>query len=60
MFGETPTVNQLLPDLSVLSIKTRVVASVPVLSIRNIREIKFFGIFSKSTLPRTQKANVNP
>ena len=33
MFGETPTVNQLIPDLSVLSIKTLVVASVPVFKI---------------------------
>ena len=31
MLGETPIVNQLFPDLSVLSIKTRVVASVPYL-----------------------------
>ena len=33
MFGETPTVNQLMPVLSVLSINTRVVASVPVFKI---------------------------
>ena len=33
MFGETPIVNQLLPVLSVLSIKTLVVASVPVFNI---------------------------
>ena len=33
ILGETPTVNQLIPDLSVLSINTLVVASVPVLRI---------------------------
>ena len=33
IFGETPTVNQLTPVLSVLSIDTLVVASVPVFKI---------------------------
>ena len=33
ILGETPTVNQLTPVLSVLSIKTLVVASVPVFKI---------------------------
>ena len=33
ILGETPTVNQLTPLLSVLSIKTLVVASVPVFKI---------------------------
>ena len=33
MFCETPIVNQLIPDLSVLSISTLVVAPVPVFKI---------------------------